>query len=98
MAALGMQGEHHVNTFLYQKKKTKSVRTLSFLASLFPLFDTLLATATSKLKQVNRTKSRTPMVKQCNAKPGPFKNVKEEIEETELLPAKWRVRSREEIA
>ena len=72
MAALDMQEEHHVNTFLRHKNKQNA-----FIPRLpRPLFDLLLATATFKLKQVNRTKSRTPMVKQCGAKPGPFKNVK----------------------
>ena len=62
MAALGMQGERererererHVNTILRQKKtkqknpeKIKFVRTLWFHASPCPLFDSLLADATS---------------------------------------------------
>lgn len=93
MAALNMQGEHHVNTFLCQKKKKKKILRERFRST--PPFLLCLTRCwprrTSKLKHVNRTRSKMPMVKQCDAKPGPFKNVKDdEEEETKLPPCKMK--------
>lgn len=73
MAALNMQGEHHVNTFLCQKKKKKknSARTLSFHASLSPLFDSLLAKANfqTQARKQDQKQNANGEAMRCKARP-----------------------------
>lgn len=71
MAALNMQGEHHVNTFLCQKKKKKSARTLLFHASLSPLFDSLLAKANfqTQARKQDQKQNANGEAMRCKARP-----------------------------
>lgn len=79
MAALDMRGEHRVNTILRQKEREREKKKEGFCENasvprlLCPRLGSLLAKATSQLEQVNRTTSTRPMVKQCDAKPGPLR-------------------------